>query len=112
MASRFSVSLSPFAIEDLHAAVAYLRGVGATDQARTLIDDFSERVATLETFPRRGNIPKELEGIDAGEVRQLLLLPYRIFYEIIDSEVVVMMLADGRRNLPALLAQRLIDHRG
>jgi toxin ParE1/3/4 len=111
VSATFTVELSPFVVEDLEAITDYLIGEGATDAARRLINAFQDRVDALETFPRRGNIPKELEGLQSSEVRQLVLPPYRIFFEIKGSNVLVLLPADGRRDLPALLAQRLIDSR-
>ena len=111
MPDTFTVELGPFAIADLHAITDHLIGEGAADAARRLVDAFQERVDALETFPRRGNIPKELEGVEFSEVRQLVLSPYRLFFEIEDRMVTALMLADGRRDIPELLAQRLIDSR-
>jgi toxin ParE1/3/4 len=111
MPVAFAVELSPFVTEDIEGLVDYLIRDGANDAARRLVDTFQERIDALEAFPRRGNIPKELAGLQFSEVRQLVMAPYRIFYEIKDAQVTVLLLADGRRDIPALLAQRLIDSR-
>lgn len=111
MPASFTVSLNPFVVDDLNAIVDYLIGEGALEPARRLVAAFEERVAALETFPRGGAIPKELEGIEFAEVRQLILSPYRLFFEIKGDAVVVLLLADARRDIPALLAQRLVDSR-
>jgi toxin ParE1/3/4 len=41
------------------------------------------------------------------EYRQVFFKPYRVIYEVTRSEVVIHVVADGRRNLKALLMRRL-----
>jgi toxin ParE1/3/4 len=45
-------------------------------------------------------------GIDA-DYRQVFFKPYRLIYEVDGAEIVVHLIADGRRNLHSLLLQRL-----
>ena len=65
----------------------------------------------LERFPHRGAIPAELERLGIGDFRQTLLAPYRIVYRVVADSVYIMLIADGRRDLQALLERRLLGGR-
>ena len=43
------------------------------------------------------------------DFRQVFFKPYRVVYEIMRDEVVIHLIADGRRNLRSLLLRRLTD---
>jgi toxin ParE1/3/4 len=42
------------------------------------------------------------------EYRQAFFKPYRIIYRVIDEQVVVYVIADGRRDMQTLLSRRLL----
>jgi toxin ParE1/3/4 len=42
-----------------------------------------------------------------GEFRQVFFKPYRVIYEIMGNEVIIHLIADGRRNLQSPLLRRL-----
>ena len=42
------------------------------------------------------------------EYRQVCFKPYRLIYRIVASEVLVFIIADGRRDMQSLLARRLL----
>ena len=59
-------------------------------------------------FLQRGTTPLELEVLGITEFRQLPLIPYRIIYRVVDNAVFIMIIADSRRDMQALLEQRLL----
>lgn len=81
----------------------------SADDADSLLDALIEKIDTLETFPLHGAIPKELETLGMGEFRQVLLSPYRLIYRVIGKKVFVSVIADGRRDMQALLERRLLS---
>jgi len=105
----FEVELTQGAEDDLEAIHAYLSEHRSTDAADALLDAMLEKIETLERFSERGNIPKELDALGIREFRQTLLQPYRVIYRVIDSTVFIMVIADGRRNMQALLERRLLS---
>ena len=108
MAQRFTVTLSLTAEQDLGAIHAYIAANSSVEQADRVTRDLFAKAATLETFPLRGPVPDELALLGRHNYRQLSLPPYRLFYEVIDSVVLVSLIVDGRRDLPELLARRLL----
>ena len=62
----------------------------------------------LATDPERGLIPGELAALGIQEYRQVFFKPYRVIYRHFDQQVVVYVIADGRRDMQSLLARRLL----
>lgn len=76
--------------------------------ADSLLDDLLEICSSLEQHPDRENFPKELIDHGITEFRELHYKPYRIIYQIADTEVIVHAVLDGRRDMQSLLLQRLV----
>lgn len=57
-------------------------------------------------MPQRGNVPRELAALGVIEYREAHFKPYRIIYRIVDSDVVVYCVVDGRRDIQSFLARR------
>ena len=109
---RYSVEITDSAFGDLDEIREYLVGKGAAEAADALIDAIIDRAGHLETFPMRGSVPRELEGLARGEIRQIVLPPYRIVYLVTDQLVTVQLVADGRRDMRTLLRNRLLFSQG
>jgi toxin ParE1/3/4 len=60
----------------------------------------------LSRFPRRGEFPAELAALGIKEFRQVHYKPYRPIYQVRDSVVQVLLIADGRRDMQSLLQRR------
>jgi toxin ParE1/3/4 len=63
---------------------------------------------SLASFPERGSPPRELLALGINEYRQIVSPPYRIIHYISDRCVIVVPIADGRRDMRSLLALRLL----
>ena len=59
--------------------------------------------------PERGAYPKELVLLGIREYREVFFKPYRIIYRILDKNVYVLLIVDGRRDLQLLLQRRLLE---
>lgn len=59
-------------------------------------------------MPERGSYPKELVGLGIKEYRQVFFKPYRLIYRVMGADVVVYVIADGRRDMQSLLTRRLL----
>jgi toxin ParE1/3/4 len=105
---RFEVRLTRGAEDDLESLNDYLVAHRGADAAETLLDSLLAKAEALERFPDRGGVPKELERLGIRTFRQLVHPPYRIVYRVVGQEVVVLLIADGRRDMQALLERRLL----
>ena len=62
----------------------------------------------LESFPERGHTPPELERINLIGFFEIHFKPYRIIYQILNNNVYIHCVLDGRRELQELLEKRLL----
>ena len=106
----FDVELTHGAEQDIEAITDFVAENGSPEIADKLLDAILAKVEALEQIPLRGSIPKELAALGIRDYRQLLLKPYRLIYRIDGSKVVVTVIADGRRDMQALLERRLLGH--
>ena len=73
-----------------------------------VLDALMRTAQSLSSFPERGSYPKELLALGIKEYRQTFFKPYRVIYRVVDGQVVIYLIADGRRDMQALLARRLL----
>ncbi len=106
--TRYDVLLTWEAEEDIAAIHDYIEASESVERADRTAAMLFEAVASLETLPHRGNVPKELSLLAAAEdVRELHFWSYRLIYQIVGSDVTVLAIADGRRDMQAFLQRRL-----
>ena len=105
---RFDVELTQGPEYDLEAIFDYLAENVSLEAATDLLDRLLDKIQTLELYPLRGNVPKELESLGIREFRQILVSPYRLIYRVIEQTVFIMVIADCRRDMQALLERRLL----
>ena len=107
--NEFTVVVDPGAEDDLRSLHAWVTENRSPEQADKLLERLLDRVASLEQYPERGSVPKELAALGTTEFRQLVLPPYRLIYYIDGTTVVVAVIADGRRDVAALFEHRLLS---
>jgi toxin ParE1/3/4 len=67
-------------------------------------------VENLSRLPERGSYPKELVSLGIKEYRQTFFKPYRVIYRVADNKVIIYLIVDGRRDMQAVLARRLLGN--
>ncbi|KUR80342.1 type II toxin-antitoxin system RelE/ParE family toxin [Novosphingobium sp. Fuku2-ISO-50] len=105
---HYAVELTAGATRELEDIVDHLAALRGADDAAVLLDAFLESIATLERFALRGAVPQELDALGIREFRQILLGHFRLIYRVIGERVVILIIADGRRDMRALLERRLL----
>jgi toxin ParE1/3/4 len=63
---------------------------------------------SLTAAPTRGSPPRELRSLGDQEYRQVFFKPYRLIYRVVGQQVVIYLIADGRRDMQSLHARRLL----
>ena len=106
--SRFEVLLTEGAEQDLEAIHDYIAEFDCVANANYVLDQLMDAVDSLSRYPERGSYPKELVVLGIKEYRQTLFKPYRVIYRIAGSQVIVFLIADGRRDMQSVLARRLL----
>lgn len=102
------VLLTASARQDLEELHCYLLALGLHQEAEATLDRILAASESLEDFPERGGVPRELAALGVCDYRQLILKPYRLIYRVFGPRVVVFVIADGRRDLQTLLLNRLL----
>ena len=107
--AKFEVLLTEGAEQDLEAIHDYISEFDCVANANYVLDELMSAVESLSHFPERGSSPKELVGLGIKEYRQTFFKPYRVIYRVTSSQVIVYLVADGRRDMQSALARRLLD---
>jgi len=106
--AKFKVLLTVGAEQDLESIHDYLSGFDSVANANYVLDELMEVVVSLSKVPERGSYPKELLGLGIKEYRQIFFKPYRVIYRVTGSQVILYLIADGRRDMQSVLARRLL----
>jgi toxin ParE1/3/4 len=106
--TRFEVLLTADADSDLAELYEYITTHDAPEKAAYVLDRIARVLETLATFPERGSHPRELVALGVRDYRQTFFKPYRLIYRVLGKRVYVYLIADGRRDMQALLQRRLL----
>ncbi|MEK8089187.1 type II toxin-antitoxin system RelE/ParE family toxin [Thermithiobacillus plumbiphilus] len=106
--TRFEVLLTEGAEQDLESIHDYISEFDCVANANHVLDELVDALGGLSKFPERGSYPKELVGLGIKEYRQIFFKPYRVIYRVTGSQVLIYLIAEGRRNMQSVLARRLL----
>ena len=106
--AKFEVLLTNGAEQDLEAIHGYISEFDCISNANHVLDALMDVVESLSKFPERGSYPKELVSLGIKEYRQTFFKPYRVIYRVTGSQVIIYLIADGRRDMQSVLARRLL----
>ena len=102
------ILLTHSAERDLEALYDYIAENDSQANANYVLDKMMEVAESLAAFPERGSYPKELLALGIREYRQVYFKPYRLIYRINGKQVIVYLIADGRRDMQTLLMRRML----
>ena len=105
----FAVLLTSDAARDLSELYDYIAVHDSPRKADYVLERIEKVLSTLSEFSERGVYPKELLKLGIREYREIFFKPYRIIYRVIDKNVYVLLVVDGRRDMYSLLKRRLLD---
>ncbi|MDB5823652.1 MAG: plasmid stabilization protein [Herminiimonas sp.] len=105
---QFEVVLTQGSEQDLEALHDYIAEFDCVANANHVLDKLMNMVESLSRFPERGSYPKELVALGIKEYRQTSFKPYRVIYRVMGSQVIIYLIADGRRDMQSVLGRRLL----
>jgi toxin ParE1/3/4 len=108
MATKFEVLLTAGTEQDLEAIHDYISEFECIANADHVLDQLMQVVRSLSRIPERGSYPKELVSLGIKEYRQTAFKPYRVIYRVLGKQVLIYLIADGRRYIQSVLARRLL----
>lgn len=106
--ASFEVLLTEGAEQDLESLHDYISEYDSVPIANHVLDELMKVMKSLSKFPERGSYPKELVSLGIKEYRQIFFKPYRVIYRVSGSQVIIYLIADGRRDMQSVLARRLL----
>lgn len=106
--TKYRVRIVGEAEEDLAELVDYIAQHDSIERANYVLDRLMTVCERLEQHPERGHFLPELRALGIKTCREVHFKPYRIIYELIGREVVILLIVDGRRSLQAILERRLL----
>jgi toxin ParE1/3/4 len=104
----FQVVITEDAENDLEDIVTYIAKHDSPRAAEHVLSRILEIADSLMTAPTRGSAPEELRALGDKEYRQVFFKPYGLIYRVVGQQVVIYLIADGRRDMQSLLARRLL----
>ena len=104
---HYQVRLTQEAEADLLELFQYIARKDSVASAHHVLDELDNLISSLDGQPERGHYPPELHEYGLKEFREVFFKPYRVIYEVIGNQVVVLGCFDGRRELQLLLERRL-----
>ncbi|MHB8069821.1 MAG: type II toxin-antitoxin system RelE/ParE family toxin [Desulfobaccales bacterium] len=104
----WTVFLTDDAARDLEDLCDYINLHDVPGKVDHVLEQLEKAFNSLSEKPHRGAYPKELLSIGVREYREIFFKPYRIIYRVMDNNVYVLLIADGRRDMQTLLQRRLL----
>lgn len=105
---KYKVNFITDAETDLFEIYKYIYLNDSEESAEKIYNKLLQKCLTLHETPERGNVPPELRLIDVDDFLEIHSRPYRIVYQVIDKEVFIHCILDGRRNIQKLLQERIL----
>ena len=105
----FLVQLTDDATGDLEEICDYIDRHDVPGRADYVLEQIEKAFSSLSEYPERGNYPRELLDIGIREYREIFFKPYRIIYRVMENNVYVLVIADGRRDMQTLLQRRFLQ---
>ncbi|ETS32716.1 plasmid stabilization protein [Photorhabdus temperata] len=105
----YKVVLTKDAEADLEDIYDYIVENDSLGKADYVLEQLLKIANSLANFPEKGNYPKELQELGIRDFRQTFFKPYRAIYQLIGQQVVIFVIADGRRDMQTLLMRRLLS---
>jgi toxin ParE1/3/4 len=104
----FRVVITEDAERDLEDIVSYIAKHDSRRSAEHVLSRILDLADNLTVEPTHGSSPKELRVLGNQEYRQIFFKPYRLIYRVVEQQVVIYLIADGRRDMQTLLTRRLL----
>jgi toxin ParE1/3/4 len=100
----YNIIFSNISIIDLESIIEYYFKINK-ETARKYYIKINEKIKSLKNFPEIGRLVPEFQDDFQNKYRELIYENYRIIYKIIDNEIIIIRIIDGRR----LLESDMVD---
>ena len=104
----FEVLMTEDAARELEEIYDCIARHDTQNSADHVLKKIEEALVSLSDAPLRGVYPPELAALGIREYREIFFKPYRIIYRIMEINVYILLIVDGRRDMQTLLSRRLL----
>ena len=105
---KYKVQIPSSVIYDIQGIVDYIADQDATI-ALKILDRIESKINSLKEYPERGRVVPELLNQNIMEYHEIIETPWRIIYKIVDLNVFILTVIDGRRNVQDVLLKKLMN---
>lgn len=105
---KYRVKIIDEAEQDLVDVYTYIAKEDSPEKADHVLGKLEDLALSLSNMPERGHIPPELDRISITDFLEVHFKPYRVIYQILDKDVWIHCVIDGRRDMQTLLQRRLL----
>ena len=84
------------ALDDLRSIRDYISADGRPRAAQSMAKRIRRRLLSLQSHPESG---RRVPEFAAAELREVIVSPYRIIYELKEDRIIVLRIWHGRRDL-------------
>lgn len=105
-ARSYQVLWTHTAQQDLTEIIDYI-AQDSVDDALAILHKLESKAALLITLPNRGRVVPELLQTGISQHRERISAPWRIVYRVENRQVLIMAVLDSRRDLQAVLLNRI-----
>jgi toxin ParE1/3/4 len=106
--NKYKVQIPSSVIYDIQEIVDYIADEDATI-ALKILDRLESKMNSLKEYPERGRVVPELLNQNIMEYHEIIETPWRIIYKIVDQNVFILTVIDGRRNVQDVLLKKLMN---
>ena len=102
--TKYKVLIPSSVVYDIQEIVDYIAEDNASI-ALEILDRLENKINSLKEYPERGRVVPELLNQNIIEYHEIIETPWRIIYKIVDSNVFILTVIDGRRNVQDILLE-------
>jgi toxin ParE1/3/4 len=108
MTKYYKVQITSSVIYDIQEIIDYIAEDNAAI-ALEILDRLENKINSLKEYPERGRVVPELLNQNIMEYHEIIETPWRIIYKIMDLNVFILTVLDGRRNVQDILLRKLMN---
>lgn len=106
---EFEIRVSEEAERDLGDIFNYISVNDSPEVALKALQSIGNVIKSLDILLYRGHVPAECLIFGITSYREVFYKPYRIFYQVLNAQVQILLITDGRRDIEQLVQKRFLD---
>ena len=95
--------------EDLAEIITYIKEHSGPRFSREILDRLKGKVVKTSGFPEGYRVVPELNEIGVSDIREIIESPWRILFRASTSEIRIISVIDGRRNIEEILYRKMME---